>query len=202
MNPVVNRSQKNRLSCFGLNSESLIRVASKADAMQCLAIYEHYVCHTANSFESTVPSEDEFATRIQRVSEIYPWLVYEVDAQICGYAYASSFRPRPAYNWNAEVTIYLNRSAKGKGIASQLYLSLLEQLTRLGYFNAIAVITEPNPESEKFHVKMGFNKIGSFKAMGYKLNQWHDLGWWQKQLKPFIPEPPQPRPFRHRDELI
>ena len=161
-----------------------IRPAKPEDAQQCLDIYRYYAENTAFSFEENAPTVEQMAQRIADISRIYPWLVYEQDQVVLGYAYASQFRPRPAYRWSVEVTIYLDDKAKRLDIARQLYQELFAVLIKLGYYNALAVITEPNPESERFHLKLGFRKIGTFESIGYKLNQWNDIGWWQKQLQP------------------
>ena len=175
-----------------LNNSDYIRWARPDDAQQCLAIYHYYVEHTAISFEEGAPTVEQMAQRIGATTAIYPWLVYEHNQQIQGYAYASQFRPRPAYRWSVEVTIYLNDESKGSGIAVSLYRQLFTCLIEFGYFNALAVITEPNPKSERFHQKLGFEKIGTFKSIGYKLGQWNDIGWWQKQLQPMMVNPDMP----------
>lgn len=170
----------------------IIRNVNKTDSEACLDIYRWYVEHTAFSFEETAPDQAQFSRRIEAITETYPWLVYELNGKVLGYAYASSFRPRPAYRWSAEVTIYLTAKAQGQGIACQLYEELMQKLARLGYYNAIAVITEPNPPSEAFHRKIGFRRIGVFESIGYKLGAWHNVSWWQKSLQPPQAIPVQP----------
>ena len=169
-----------------------IRLATPGDAQQCLDIYRYYVENTAFSFEEGAPTAHQMAQRIGDITRVYPWLVYERNQKVLGYTYASQFRPRPAYRWSAEVTIYLDDSAKRTDIARHLYEQLFATLIRLGYYNALAVITEPNPESERFHLKLGFRKVGTFESIGYKLNQWSNIGWWQKQLQPVTPGPQTP----------
>ena len=169
-----------------------IRHATPADAPQCLHIYSYYAENTAFSFEDSAPDLHQMMLRIRDITQHYPWLVYEKNHSIQGYAYASKFRPRPAYRWTVEVTVYLDHDAKGSGIAKHLYNRLFMILAKQGFFNAVAVITEPNPESEKFHQKMGFEKIGTFNSIGYKLDQWHDIGWWQKRLQPMKANPKNP----------
>ena len=159
-----------------------IRQVKQTDAEQILDIYRYYVENTAISFEETVPTINEMSGRISKTTQLYPWLVYEQQGKVSGYAYASSFRDRPAYRWTVEVTIYLADAAKGSGVATKLYQELLDILTQQRFRMAIAVVTEPNCESEKFHKKMGFKKIGVFESVGYKHEQWQNTGWWQKQL--------------------
>ena len=173
----------------------MFRRVRENDAKACLRIYRPYVEKTAISFEEDVPSVKIMRQRIQHSSRQYPWLIYEQDSKVAGYAYASGFRPRPAYRWSAEVTIYITEKIKGTGIAQCLYQKLFEILIKQGFHNAIAVITEPNPESEKFHQKMGFRRIGVFQSVGYKLNRWHNIGWWQKQLQTTEQQPIELIPF-------
>ncbi len=170
-----------------------IRTADPQDADEILSIYRPYVEHTAISFEQVVPSSVEIAERIRSITQNYAWLLYESEEQLLGYAYATGFRARPAYRWTVETTIYLAKQARGSAIATQLYQALFDNLAHRGFYTAVAVVTEPNPASEKFHRKMGFEKIGIFRAVGYKLNQWHDVGWWQKQLQDYSIAPTQGR---------
>jgi len=166
-----------------LKSDSqCIRAVISSDAEAIINIYRYYVESTAVSFEEKVPTLTQMIERIESTTKHYPWLVYLQDEQITGYAYASKFRSRSAYRWTAEVTIYVADKVKRSGSASKLYTALLDSLVEQNFKSAIAVVTEPNPESEKFHQKMGFRKIGTFTSIGYKLNQWHDTGWWQKML--------------------
>ena len=183
-----------------LNKPDCIRQVTKADAEQCLRIYQYYADNTAFSFEESAPTVGQMVQRIGAITREYPWLVYDDNHIISGYAYASQFRPRPAYRWTAEVTIYLSDNSKGSSIASALYQQLFARLIEQGFYNAIAVITEPNPESEMFHQKMGFEKIGIFKSIGYKLGHWNDIGWWQKRLQPVKADPGNPRAFNEMDQ--
>ncbi len=160
-----------------------IRSVSVSDAQAILNIYRPYVESTAISFEEKVPDVNEIRNRITAVTQNYPWLVYETEQELLGYAYATSFRARPAYRWTTEVTIYLTDNAKGTGIATELYQALFQDLVERRFNVAIAVITEPNPASERFHQKLGFRKIGVIESVGYKFSQWHNTGWWQKHLQ-------------------
>ena len=162
--------------------DSNIRPVSVTDADAILSIYRPYVENTAISFEEKSPDVREMCKRITTLTQSHPWLVYETGHELLGYAYATSFRARAAYRHTSEVTIYLADNAKGTGVASQLYQTLLDDLASRGFYTAIAVVTEPNPASEKFHQNLGFRKIGVFESVGYKLGRWHDTGWWQKQL--------------------
>ncbi len=171
-----------------------IRLASSADAPQICGIYSPIVRDTAVSFEQAVPDAKAIAARISETLQQYPWLVCEINRQIAGYAYASSFRPRSAYQWTTETTVYVHPNYQRRGIARALYTSLIAVLRRQGYCNAIGVIALPNDGSVGAHEAVGFRKIGVLENMGYKLKGWRDTGWWQLELRPMPPEPRAPRP--------
>jgi len=193
---------------FGYNIESIrehkakteatmsltIRLASTADAPQIYEIYSPIVRDTAISFEQAPPDVKEIAARITKTLQQYPWLVCEIERQIVGYAYASSFRSRFAYQWTAETTVYVHQDYQRRGIARALYTSLLAILRQQGYCNAIGVIALPNHGSVRAHETLGFRKIGVFENMGYKLEGWHDTGWWQLELRPMPAAPQAPCP--------
>ena len=171
-----------------------IRLASTADAPQICQIYRPIVRDTAISFEQAAPDADEIAARITQTLEQYPWLVCDINRQIAGYAYGSSFRSRSAYQWTVETTVYVHPDYQRRGIARALYASLIAILRQQGYCNAIGVIALPNDGSVRVHEAVGFRKIGVFENMGYKLNEWRDTGWWQLELRPMPAEPQPPRP--------
>ncbi len=124
-----------------------IRLASSADAPQICGIYSPIVRDTAVSFEQAVPDAKAIAARISETLQQYPWLVCEINRQIAGYAYAGSFRPRSAYQWTTETTVYVHPNYQRRGIARALYTSLIAVLRRQGYCNAIGVIALPNDGS-------------------------------------------------------
>lgn len=163
--------------------KALIRPAVETDAARILDIYKPYVEDTSITFEYTVPELDHIKQRIKAVSEIYPWLVLEVDGKVEGYAYANKFRDRQAYNWCAESSIYLSAQAVGKGYGFILYQCLIDLLKEQGFFEVLAVITWPNEQSEAFHKKNGFVSCGIIKKAGNKFEKWHDILIMQKELK-------------------
>lgn len=173
---------------------SSIRLASSADAPQICDIYSPIVRDTAISFEQAVPDAEAIAARISKTLQQYPWLVCEINRQIAGYAYAGSFRPRSAYQWTTETTVYVQPDYQRRGIARALYTSLIAILRQQGYCNAIGVIALPNDGSIRAHEAVGFRKIGVLENMGYKLKGWHDIGWWQLELRPMPQEAQAPRP--------
>ena len=172
-----------------------MRVATPADAAGCLAIYRPFVESTPVTFERTVPSVDEFAGRMAEVLKRHPWLVCEEQDRIQGYVYATYYRPRPAYQWGLETTVYLAPDARGQGVATVLYRNLLECLRRQGIVNAYAAITLPNDASVALHERLGFLFLGQYDATGYKLGAWHTVGWWQLRLSPLPDQPREPIPF-------
>jgi L-amino acid N-acyltransferase YncA len=170
-------------------------MATPADAPAVAAIYEPFCTSTAVSFETQAPTAATMAERIRRITEQYPWLVMEEDGAVCGYAYASRHRERAAYQWSAEVTVYVATSHQRSGVGRSLYSRLFELLVEQGYFKAFAGITLPNPGSVRLHETIGFLPIGVFQGIGYKLGAWHDVAWYQKQLRPEQPDPPPPIPI-------
>ncbi len=180
-----------------------IRAAKASDASGILEIYRPIVRETAISFETDPPSEAAMADRIERTLETYPWLVAEdPEGRLVGYAYATELRGRPAYRWSTEVSVYVREGLRRSGVGRRLYGRLFGILTELGYVNAFAGIALPNPGSVAFHERLGFEPIGVYRRVGFKLGRWHDVGWWQKALRPPDARPTSPRPFGDRADDI
>ena len=157
---------------------ALIRLATAADSEAVQAIYAPTVSETCISFEEEIPSVEEMGLRIRSTLAGFPWLVCEVEGEVLGYAYAGKHRDRAAYRWSVEVSVYVDGRARRSGIGRGLYVSLLELLGRQGYSNAYAGVTLPNPASVTFHESLGFRPVGVYRAIGYKLGAWRDVGWW------------------------
>ena len=166
-----------------------IRSALSSDASSILDIYAPYIANTAVSFETEVPSVEDFTQRIMGNQESCPWLVYESGGLIAGYAYASKHRDRAAYQWSLESSVYVNEGFRQQGIATKLYQTLFQILKYQGCRNLYAGITLPNEKSVNFHQKMGFNKIADYKNIGYKFNRWHTVGWYELQLNDYSDAP-------------
>ena len=160
-----------------------IRSAVEADAAALLAIYRPFVESTAVSFETVVPTVEEFADRIDKALTGWQWLVAEQDGQCIGYAYGSSHRQRQAYRWSVEVSAYVHPNHHRRGVGRALYLRLLEELAQKGFCNAYAGTTLPNEGSVALHRGVGFEFIGVFKAVGRKFGTWHDVAWFQRVLR-------------------
>ena len=179
-----------------------IRPASPEDAAALLAIYAPYVEKTAITFEYQVPAEDEFRSRITGTLARYPYLTALRDGSIIGYAYASAFKERTAYDWAVETSIYVAEDMRRTGAGSVLYQALEDILKQQGVLNVNACIAYPNPGSIRFHEEAGYRTIGHFTQCGYKLGQWWDMIWMEKMLGehestpgPFIPYPQLPSIF-------
>ena len=166
-----------------------IRKARIDDASRLLEIYRYYVENTAISFEYVVPSEGEFASRIAKTMEKYPYIVLEEEGRIQGYAYAGPFVGRAAYDHSCEVTIYLDHKSRGKGYGRKLYELLESELQDMGMLNLYACIGDPVTEdeyltknSEQFHQHLGFLKVGEFHKCGYKFGRWYNMIWMEKMI--------------------
>ena len=157
----------------------MIRTINLEDASAIAAIYNYYIKETVVTFEEDLINEAEVKNRIEKVTQKFPWIVFEKDGEILGYAYANTWRERIAYRFSVEVSVYLNHEIRGKGIGQQLYSHLLETLKKEGYQQILGGITLPNSESEKFHEKFGFKKASHYKKVGFKFDQWHDVGFYQ-----------------------
>jgi L-amino acid N-acyltransferase YncA len=169
----------------------MIRQAEDRDAAGVLAIYEPIVRGTPISFETQPPTEAEMAERIARS---YEWLIAERDRHIIGYAYAGPFHHRAAYRWSVEISIYLAQDARGSGLGRKLLSELLDALSQRGFVNAFAGISLPNPVSIRLFESFGFEKVAHQRNVGFKLDRWHDVGWWQRQLRAPTNPPPDISP--------
>jgi len=161
----------------------MIRPATEKDVPEILSIYAPYVEHSTATFEYDVPCEKSFRQRFYDITAQFPWLVWEEEGQILGYAYASAPYTRAAFSWCAEPSIYLRPEARGKGIGKKLYAVLEEILSRQGYQVLYALITSENVESIGFHRKLGYETKVDFPNCGYKFNRWLGLVWMEKRIK-------------------
>ncbi len=159
-----------------------IRQVRKEDAQAILEIYRPYIEETSITFEYDVPSLEAFEARIDKISKEYAYLVYTMDGVVKGYAYAARHRERAAYNWNVELSIYLDRSMTHQGVGAKLYEALLEVLKAQQIYNVYGCMTCPNEASEKLHQKLGFETIGTFTKTGYKFGKWHSTKFFEKCL--------------------
>jgi len=167
----------------------IIRDAKVTDAKAIQTIYTPYVETTAITFEYNVPSEKEFCRRIETVQQKYPWIVAMVNGKVVGYAYASAFKPRDAYQWAIETSIYVDNNNKRSGIGRQLHEALEQRLKMQGILNMNACISFIEPEDEyltqdsvRFHERLGYQKVAHFHQCGKKFNRWYDMIWMEKMI--------------------
>lgn len=172
-----------------------LRLATPADAAGILNIYAPYIENTSFTFETEVPSMESIASRINNYLETWPWLVYDDDGVIAGYAYATRHRERTAYQWCTESSIYIADEYRGTGVAKALYEALFVILEKQGFRNVYAVINLPNDPSVAFHEKCGFSYFATFEKVGYKLGRWKNVGWWKLTLNEYGDEPEPPVKF-------
>jgi phosphinothricin acetyltransferase len=159
-----------------------VRDATAEDAAACAAIYAPYVLETAVSFETEPPTAEQMRERIEGALATHAWLVLEEDGAVRGYAYAGAWRGRAAYQWNAEVSVYLDPELHRSGAGTALYTALFDRLRRRGYRVALAGMTLPNEASQGLHASLGFEPVGTFRGVGWKLGGWHDVHWMQRPL--------------------
>src|SRR6185503_12793179 len=163
--------------------KGMIRPATPEDAAAIAAIYAPIVRDTTISFELEPPSADEMRTRIGSTLRRLPWLVSVDDAgAVNGYVYAGKHRDPGAYQWSVNTSVYVRDDSRGQGVGRRLYQSLLDELARLGYFQAFAGIALPNAGSVALHESVGFEPIGVYQNVGHKHGAWRDVGWWQRPL--------------------
>lgn len=176
------------------SSQLRIRLASADDADGIRAVYAPFVS-TPVTFEEEVPSCEAYRERIVRICEKYPCLVAEEGGRIVGFAYAHELRERIAFQWNAELSVYLAPAAQGRGAGSSLYTALLELLRLTGIKAVYGVVTSPNPASERLHSAFGFALIGVQPHAGFTCGAWHDVAWYVREIAPFEDAPAPPAPF-------
>ena len=166
----------------------MIRIAVEADVPAMLAIYAPYILNTAYSFEYEVPTEAAFLQRFRKYTEGFPWLVWEENGEVLGYAYGSAPFERAAYGWCAESSIYLRPDAQGRGIGRRLYGALEALLQYQGYRVLYAIITSENTGSLCFHSRAGFAHVAQFPRCGWKFGRWVGTVWMEKRLN-FVESP-------------
>jgi len=160
----------------------MIRQIKASDVPKILPIYNYHVQNTVVTFDIIPLSIEQYTKKVMRISDEFPFLVYIDNTEIVGFAYASNWRQKPAYNHTVESTIYTKNSAQKRQIGTKLYLELLQQLKVKGYKTVIGGISLPNEPSVKFHEKFGYEKVGHFSKVGKKFDKWVDVAFWQLNL--------------------
>ena len=154
-------------------------------------INEHIATGWAH-FGDRPMSASEWVADLEAYHERYPWLVAEQHGEIAGLAYGKTVNPRAAYDWTAEVSVYLRDGLQGHGIGSVLYEQLITTLDAQGYRCLVAGITTPNPGSVALHERFGFEHLGTLERVGYKMGAWRTVGSWQRLVGPTDDSEPEP----------
>ena len=162
---------------------TVIRAATVADAGGIAGVYNYYILNSPATFEEQAVDEAGMRARMSSGMEHgYPWVVAEAAGRIVGYAYAGLWKARSAYRYSAEVSIYLDHESTAGGLGTRLYTVLFAELRKRQVHILIGGITLPNPASQALHEKFGMKKVAHFERVGFKQNQWWDVGYWQMEL--------------------
>ncbi len=185
-----------------------VRFATPADAETLVAIYAPYIRKTAITYEYEIPSVAEFTRRIETYSAKYPYLVAELAGIPVGYAYACPLGSRPAFDWAVETAIYIREDCKGLGLGRVLYEKLEAILKAMGIRTmtaAVASVDHDDPyltdASIRFHLRMGYTPVGTFRHAGCKFGRWYDLTWLEKSIGPYEMQPAHPQTIREIEDI-
>ncbi|OUU48447.1 MAG: phosphinothricin acetyltransferase [Flavobacteriaceae bacterium TMED68] len=159
----------------------MIREANSKDAKAIALIYNYYISNTTISFEEKPVNENIVIQRINS-NEKNKWWIYQSADELLGYAYSTIWKPRSAYRYTVESSIYLKPNNFRNGIGTALYIKLLESLKKEGFRRVLAGISLPNDSSVLFHENFGFKKVGQLEAVGYKFKKWIDIGYWELKI--------------------
>lgn len=183
--------------------EIKIRVATSQHVTQIREIYRPHIEDNWASFEYDLPDEKSYLERLQHTMIKFPWLVAVAPSgQVAGYCYAAHHRSREAYQWNCELSVYIQADYARQSIAFKLYQTLFKLLDIQGYQNLLAGIALPNDASIALHRKMGFEEIGVYRNIGYKMNGFRDVSWWSKFIGAPNEVPETPTPFSELDQQL
>jgi phosphinothricin acetyltransferase len=159
-----------------------IRKVTSSDAARIRDIYNYYIANTVMTFETDILSKDKILQRIRKYTPLYPWYIAETDGNVIGYAYASEFIDRSAYRYTSEITIFIDHRYTRSGSGKALFMQLIDDMKKLGYTALMSIIAVPNVPSVRLHRSFGFKKVGHLKKVGYKLNRWIDVEYWELLL--------------------
>jgi phosphinothricin acetyltransferase len=155
-----------------------VRLATEDDLVHVRDIVNYFIENTVINFRTEPQSLDDWRDSWRRRHSRFPWLV-AADDRIVGVAYAAPWNDRAAYQWTAEVTVYVDPSRQRRGVGDALYTELLDRVRRKGFHSVVAVIALPNEPSVRLHERHGFTRVGQLIEAGYKREAWHDVGFWQ-----------------------
>lgn len=170
-----------------------IRFATLDDSSAILGIYAQYI-DTPITFECVLPTLEEFTGRMEEIMNTYPYLVCEQYGKVVGYAYAHRHMERAAYQWNAELSVYMDKKFTAKGLGHVMYIKLMDILRLQGIRTVYGCITLPNEKSEKMHKTLGFRQLAIYRNAGYKCRKWHDVAWYEKPIASYDLNPEEIRP--------
>ena len=173
-------------------SNAVIRFVNSNDAARLAEIYSYFVNNTAISFEYIAPDKAEFENRIASIFPHYPFIVYEIDNKVVGYAYGHRYLERAAYRWDAELSIYIDKDYHGQKIGKALYGAVIDLLRAMNFQTVYGIVTSPNPKSEHLHNSMGFRNSGVMKKSGYKLGKWYDITNFELAIGEYPDTPSEP----------
>ena len=156
-----------------------IRLAEPADLEQFAEIVNHYIETTAINFHDRPQSEEDWEATWEVLHELYPFVVAEKDGVLGGIAYASPWKLRGSYGWTCEVTVYVRAGHERQGLGKALSERMLDILEKQGYRSIVAVIALPNDASVALHRSLGYELAGTLKNLGFKLDEWRDVSFWQ-----------------------
>ena len=172
-----------------------LRVARLEDAEALASIYAPYVEQTTVSFEWTPPTSDEFRQRMRDILREYPYIVYEESGRVLGYAYAHRAFERYSYRFCAELSVYVDRAARGRGIGGLLYCALIALCREMRLQTLYGIVTNPNEPSFRLHERLGFERVGYFPHAGHKFDRWIDVVWYSMVIGNDRPTPADLIPF-------
>jgi phosphinothricin acetyltransferase len=171
-------------------AEVEVRRAREEDLAVVAGIVNWAIEHTSANFHTSPEGAEAWLLRWRDAQERHPWLVAELGAAVRGFAYATTYKGRAAYDWTAEVSVYVDPAHHRRGIGKALYGVLIPVLERQGYRALIASITRPNEPSERLHAAFGFEHLATLRRVGWKLDRWHDVGLWQRSREEETPPVP------------
>ena len=183
-------------------NDCTFRLVRSEDVPEILSIYATYVRDTAVTFEYEPPSLAEFQRRVADIFAEYPYVVCRSGQRVIGYAYAHRHMERAAYQWNAELSVYLDRNFHSCGIGRRLYEILIEILRLQNVKNVYGGVTSPNEKSERLHEALGFARLGTYHNAGYKCGGWHDVSWFEKSIGEHGDEPAPFAPIQTLDDAL
>jgi phosphinothricin acetyltransferase len=160
----------------------MIRPVTTNDAAALCGIYNYYIANTVITFEEEELEPAAMEARIRDITGKYPWFVWEEDGELLGYAYAHKWNERAAYRFSAEDSVYLRHDVLGRGFGRRLLGQVIAELRKTNIRVLMSVITMPNERSVALHEGFGFQKAAEFREIGYKLNRWLNVGYWELLL--------------------